>query len=102
LLYQCAKDSIEKGYTISDERLLNIDFTLPEPPEGKSWNKKLAMHHFHQGKITERKLGYILAAVEYEYMKTVWSSEEDLASKKITEAQYNKIINEAKFIWLGE
>ena len=102
LLYECAKDSISKGYIISDERLLTLDFSLPEPPAGESWNKKLAMHHFHAGNITERKLGYILAAIEYEYQKIVWSAENDLASGKITKAEFNKIVKEAKFIWLGE
>jgi hypothetical protein len=102
ILYQCAKDSIAKGHTISDKRLLSIDFTLPDPPPGKSWNKKLAMEQFHKGKISERRLGYILAAVEYDYMKVVWSAEDDLASKKITEAEFNKLISDAKLIWHGE
>lgn len=102
MLYECAKDSIAKGYIISDERLLTLDFTLPEPPVGKSWNKKLAMVHFHAGNITERKLGYILAAIEYEYQKIVWSAEDDLATGKITKAEFKKIVKDAKFIWLGK
>ena len=32
MLYECAKDSIAKGFTISDERLLTLDFTLPKLP----------------------------------------------------------------------
>ena len=102
MLYQCAKDSIAKGYKVSDERLLTLDFTLPAPPEGKAWNKKLAMHQFHKGNITERKLGYILAAIEYEYQKVAWPAEDDLENGKITQADFNKIINDAKFKWLGE
>ena len=102
MLYECAKDSIAKGFTISDERLLILDFTLPQPPEGKSWNKKLAMHHFHKGNITERKLGYILAAIEYEYQKVAWPAEDDLANGKITQDEFNKVIKDAKFKWLGE
>jgi hypothetical protein len=102
VLYECAKDSIAKGYTISDERLLTIDFTLPEPPTDKSWNKKLAMQQFHGGKITERKLGYILAAIEYEYMKIVRPAEDDLDSGKITKNEFNKIVKDAKLNWLGE
>jgi len=102
LLYECAKDSIAKGYTISDERLLTIDFTLPAPPAGKSWNKKLAMQHFHHGRITEKKLGYILAAIEYEYQKVAWTAEDDLASGKITKTEFNKVVKAAKLKWLGE
>ena len=102
MLYECAKDSLAKGFSISDERLLTLDFTLPQPPEGYSWNKKLAMHHFHKGNITERKLGYILAAIEYEYQKIAWPAEDDLANRKITQAEFDKIIKDAKFKWLGE
>lgn len=102
MLYQCAKDSLAKGFKISDERLLTLDFTLPKPPEGEVWNKKLAMQEFHQGNITERKLGYILAAIEYEYQLLAWATEDDLTSEKITQAEFDKIIKDAKFRWLGE
>jgi len=102
MLYECAKDSIAKGFTISDERLLTLDFTLPPPPKGQSWNKKRAMHHFHNGDITEQKLGYILAAIEYEYLKTRWKAEADLANGKITQTEFDKRIDDAKFKWLGE
>ncbi|MBQ4863040.1 hypothetical protein J8L98_15245 [Pseudoalteromonas sp. MMG013] len=102
MLYECAKESIAKGFNISDERLLTLDFTLPQPPEDELWNKKLAMHYFHQNLISERKLGYILAAIEYEYQKVAWPAEDDLADGKITQAEFNKIIKDAKFKWLGE
>lgn len=102
LLYECAKDSIAKGYTISDERLLSIDFSLPDPPKGQSWNKKLAMGQFHSGKITERKLGYILAATEFQYIKIIRTAKDDLASGKLTEFEFNEIEKNAKLNWLGE
>ena len=86
MLYEYAKESIGKGFSVSDERLLTLDFTLTEPPEGKSWNKKLAMDQFHIGNISERKLGYILAAIEYEYQKIAWPAESDLAEGKISQA----------------
>ena len=60
------------------------------------------MHNFHKGDITERKLGYILAAIEYEYQKITWSAEDDLVNGKITQTEYNKVIKDAKFKWLGE
>ncbi|WP_440877011.1 hypothetical protein [Thalassotalea sp. PLHSN55] len=62
----------------------------------------MALHHFHKGCISERKLGYILAAIEYEYQKVAWSAEDDLAHGKISQAEFNRIIKEAKFKWLGE
>ena len=102
MLYQCAKDSIAKGYTVSDKRLLTLDFTLPVPPKGKMWNKKLAMAHFHEDKITERELGYVLAEIEYEYMKKVWPAEEQLANGEISQAEFDQLMKKAKQKWLGE
>ncbi|KTF17028.1 hypothetical protein [Pseudoalteromonas sp. H105] len=102
MLYECAKGSIANGFKISDERLLTLDFTLPPPPDGESWNKQLAMSHFHKNTMTERKLGYILAAIEFDYQKVVWSAEDDLASGDITQAEFNDIVKEAKLRWLGE
>lgn len=102
MLYECAKDSIAKGFLISDTRLLILDFTLPQSPDGEPWNKKIAMHHFHEGNITERKLGYILAAIENEYQKVTWKAEDDLADGKISQNQFDNIVTDAKFKWLGE
>ena len=102
MLYECAKDSIAKGYTISDERLLTIDFTLPAPPKDQLWNKKIAMSEFHSGKITERELGYVLAETEYQYIRVIWVAEDDLANGKITQTEFNEIDKTAKLKWLGE
>lgn len=102
MLYECAKDSVAKGFQISEKRLLTLDFTLPQPPDGVSWNKKTAMHHFHAGNITERKLGYILAAIEYEYQKVTWKAEDDLANGTISQNQFDRIVEDAKLKWLGE
>ena len=57
---------------------------------------------FHEGNITERKLGYILAAIEYEYQKVTWKAEDDLADGKISQDQFDNIVADAKFKWLGE
>ena len=102
LLYECAKESIAKGYTISDKRLLTINFTLPAPPKGQLWNKKIAMSEFQSGKITERELGYVLAETEYQYIRVMWLAEDDLANGKITQAEFNEIDKMAKLKWLGE
>jgi len=102
MLYQCAKADIAKGNSVSDERLLILDFTLPEPPPGKTWNKKLAMDSFHDGKISERKLGYVLAEVEFRYMKAMWKAEDDLAEGKISKEEFEEIEERARKIWQGE
>lgn len=101
-LYLCAKGSIEKGYTVSDKSLLERDFTLPKPPDGKSWNKKLAMYHFKNGDITEQKLGYILAAIEHEYILISRDAEVKFSQGKISKAEFDQIISDARYGWLGE
>ena len=102
MLYQCAKESIAAGYSITDRPLLGKDFSLPRPPEGKSWNKKLAMEYFRKGDITERKLGYVLAEIEYKYRKTIMEAEDDLSEGKIDKVKFNQIAKKAKIAWLGE
>ena len=103
MLYQCAKESIQKGLKVSDESILGKDFTLPNPPQGKKeWNKKLAMFHFRKGDISETKLGYVLAAIEYEFHLTQRAAQTDLAEGKIAQSEFNKIISAAKLKWLGE
>ncbi len=103
MLYECAKEAIEKGNTISDKSLLELDFTLPTLPKGYTvWNKKLAMYHYKNGDITEQKLGYILAAIELVYMKIVWPAMDALAEGKMSENEFDKIEKSARLIWLGE
>ncbi|TAP41039.1 hypothetical protein EYS00_07445 [Alteromonas sp. KUL49] len=102
MLYECAKESIALGLQVSDERLLTLDFTLPLPPEGDLWNKKLAMQQFHKGSITEKELGYVLAAIEHEYQTTVFSAESDLANGKITQDEFDIMVKSATLKWLGE
>ena len=103
MLYECAKESIEQGKTLSDKSLLKLDFTLPTLPEGYAvWNKKLAMYHYRNDDITEQKLGYILAAIELTYMKIVWPARDALAEGKMSQHEFDKIEKSARFIWLGE
>ena len=102
MLYQCAKESIAMGYSITDNSLLKKDFSLPKPPEGQYWNKQLAMEHFKRGNISERKLGYILAEIEYKYRKTIMAAEDDLSEGKIDKVKFSQIAKKAKYEWLGE
>lgn len=102
MLFQCAKSSIEQGLTVSDKSLLDRDFTLPDPPAGAAWNKKLAMAHFRKGTLSEQKLGYILAAIEYDYSLKVWAAEDQLAEGTITQTEFDKIQEEAEAVWLGK
>lgn len=102
MLYLCAKEHVAKGNSISEPSLLDKDFTLPAPPYGQNWNKKIAMQNYKSGAISEQHLGYILAAIEYDYMKVVWPAEDDLAEGKISQKEFDEIVQKAKYLWLGE
>ncbi|XOV77588.1 MAG: hypothetical protein ACFHVJ_11565 [Aestuariibacter sp.] len=102
ILHKCAKGHVDNGYRISDETILSKDFSLPVAPPGKTWNKKLAMQEFKAGRITEKKLGYILAEIEYRHIMTRRAAEKQLAKKEITQAQFDQIVADSKRIWQGE
>jgi len=79
LLYICAKEYIDKGFKVSDEAILVNDYTIPKPPEGKAWNKKIAKQQFADDLISEEKLGYILAHVEHHYWEKLNKAKDDLS-----------------------
>ena len=102
MLFKCAKADIENGNTISDFSLFKRDFTLPKAPEGFQWNKKLAMSYFYQDKISERKLGYILAEIEHTFNLAVISAEDELIQNNITQTEFDLKVSQAKIEWPGQ
>lgn len=102
LLNICAQQAHKEGNHIKDEVILNTDFTLPSPPDGKQWNKLIAMEQFKSGELSEQKLGYILSAIEYEYALKEWAAEAQLAKGEISQDEFDKLIKEAKYIWYGK
>ena len=96
ILYLCAKEHIDKGYRISDESVLANDYSIPVAPGGEGWNKKLAKEQFSKDLLTEEKLGYILASIEYEYWMKLQSAEEQLSRSDITQPEYERLVAEAK------
>ena len=96
LLHVCAKEQVEKGFRISDESVLYGDYALPAPPQDMSWNKKIALQEFKDGNISEKKYGYILAAIEYEYWVTKQRAEQHFEAGEIDENEYDQVLLEAK------
>lgn len=60
------------------------------------------MLHYKKGAISEQNLGYVLAAIEYDYMKVVWPAQDDLDAGKVSQEEFDQIVKKAKLIWLGE
>lgn len=96
ILYLCAKEHIDKGFKISDESILDNDYTIPEAPEGKIWSRKLAKEQFSKDLISEEKLGYILASVEFQYWKKLKKAKNELSRSAITQAEYEKLVEKAR------
>jgi len=96
ILQLCAKEQIEKGYRISDESILANDYTFPVAPNGEAWNTKLAKNQFSKGFLTEEKLGYILAHIEYEYQLKIKAAKESLDRSEITRLEYESLVADAK------
>ena len=97
ILQLCAQQYIAKGYTVSDEPFLANNYTLPLPPIGSSWNKKIAKEEFNAGNVSEQKYGYILAAIEYKYTVQVEIAASNLAKNLISKNEYEQILVKAKF-----
>ena len=46
VLSHCAKKAAEQGNTVIDKRLLELDLTVVNPPNGKSWSFELAETYY--------------------------------------------------------
>ncbi|MCV2885392.1 hypothetical protein OE749_11870 [Aestuariibacter sp. AA17] len=62
----CAKDAVKKGRKLdpSQEYLLAIDTSIPKPPCGQQWDHELAKQNYHQGQLSKREYGYIVANID--------------------------------------
>ena len=102
LLFICAQGHLEKGRKISDSPILAVDYTIPAPPTGKNWNKKTAFEQFKARKIPENIYGYILADIEYHFIKQRQQANDMLSQGKISKAQYEQLIKQAKENFAGK
>ncbi|MCZ8531611.1 hypothetical protein [Alteromonas sp. PRIM-21] len=102
ILYLCAKGHLENGKVISDPTILENDYGLPSPPNGQTWNKRSAYESYKSGHLSEQKYGYILAAIEYEYILSAEKARKQLDSGVITKKQYEQLVYEAAVLFNGK
>lgn len=102
MLYICAKEHIATGHTLSDNSIVTKDYTLPAAPTDKVWSRALAMSEFKAGRLTEQKLGHLLAQLEWTYVLKQREVEAQLANNEITPQQANALVKAAKAVWQGE
>lgn len=96
ILHICAKEQVAKGFRISDESILDNDYTLPTPPQGAAWNKRTAKQEFNGGNISEKQYGYVLAAIEYEFWLAKGRAEKQLEAGVIDEEEYERELSKAE------
>lgn len=102
MLYRCAKEHRDQGRVISDISVFDNDYTLPLPPEGESWNKRNSYNQYKSGALTERKYGYILAAIEYDYIQKKSAAKSQYESGAIDQNQYEKFLKSAEETFSGK
>lgn len=102
LLYVCAKEHQDNGKVISDSTIFDSDYTLPKAPEGERWNKRNAYRGFKSGKFSEQKYGYILAAIEYDFIVKTQLARKQLDSGAIDRQSYEQLLKQAKSAFYGE
>ena len=64
VLSYCAKQAAKRGNTIVKKELLDLDLTVPEPPEGKVWSFDLAKSMHKKGQLTDKQYGYLIAYID--------------------------------------
>ncbi len=105
LLNYCAQGALEEtneNYTVSDESIINKDYTIPSPPTGESWNKLTAWHAFKLKQISENIYGYILADIENTYYLRNVEAQQLLQNGDINKTEYNQRIKSYKLSFYGE
>ena len=63
-LAYCAKGAIREGNKVVEQRLLELDLSVPEPPQGRQWSFELARQLHKQGRLTDKEYGYLIAYID--------------------------------------
>ncbi|ALS98234.1 hypothetical protein [Lacimicrobium alkaliphilum] len=64
VLAYCARQAAEQGNQVVRKELLELDLSVPEPPQGEVWSYELARKHHKQGRLTDKEYGYLIAYID--------------------------------------
>jgi hypothetical protein len=64
ILAYCAKKAVEKGHKVIDESLLQIDLSIPLPPNGTPWTFEYAKKLHGDNMLSDKEYGYIIAYID--------------------------------------
>ena len=102
LLYLCAQSHRDHGRVIADNAIFDKDYTLPAAPESESWNKSNAYQEFKAGRISVQKYGYLLAAMEYEFVLKKQRARQQFEAGLINAQEYGERVVKAQTAFTGE
>lgn len=64
VLAHCARQAVSQGHAIVATDLLELDLSVPHPPEGERWSRALAKQQHQHGLLTDREYGYLIAYLD--------------------------------------
>ena len=75
---------------------------MPAAPEGENWNKDNAYQEFKAGRFSEQKYGYLLAAMEYEFVLKKQRARQQFEDGLINAQEYERRVTKAQIAFNGE
>ncbi|MBU2881412.1 hypothetical protein KO520_05475 [Psychrosphaera sp. I2R16] len=75
VLVYCAQKAQEKGYTVLNQKLLNVDIRVPSPGRDRKWTHNYAKSEHASGNLSDRQYGYIIAFIDLELNSSDYSSD---------------------------
>jgi len=64
VLAYCARGAVAQGHHVTDQRLLQLDLTIPAAPAGQRWSHQLAAGQHQAGQLSDQQYGYIVAFLD--------------------------------------
>ena len=105
LLNYCVELAKSEGSiiaSVSDQSILEKDYSYPSHPSGKKWTKKLAWDSYWSDLISESEYGYIVADLENVFFLRSVELENSLQTGEISKEQYINLMKKAKFAFHGK
>ncbi|MBU2978809.1 hypothetical protein [Alteromonas sp. C1M14] len=105
LLNYCVETAKSEGdfvFRVSDQSILEKDYSYPSHPSGLKWTRKLAWDAYWSDLISEREYGYIVAELENVFFLRSLELENELQSGEISRQQYTNLMKKAESAFHGK
>lgn len=105
LLNYCVELAKSEGSmvaSVSDQSILEKDYSYSSHPSGQKWTKKLAWDAYWSDLISENEYGYIVADLENVFFLRTVELENQLQTGEISKEQFINLMKKAKFAFHGK